>query len=246
MLVIKDLHKWYSSLHVLKGINLSVKKGEVVAIIGPSGSGKSTLLKCIIGLVKPDKGEIYFERKKIIFNEDYLIDVRKRIGMVFQSFNLFYHLTVLDNILLPLIKVHKIPKDEALKIAVEVLKEVGLEDKAKCYPAELSGGQQQRVAIARAIAINPKLLLMDEPTSALDPSLVDEVLNTIKKVVNKGITTIIVTHEIDFAEEVADRIVVLYDGVIIENGPPEEVLYNPKHEKTRNFLRRILRKRNKF
>ncbi len=244
LITVKNLHKWFGKLHVLKGVNLTVNKGEVVVLIGPSGSGKSTLLKCIIGLVKPDLGEVYVDGIKLEYdNEEKLIEVRKRVGMVFQSFNLFYHLNVLQNIMLPLTKVHKIPKEKAYEIAMKVLREVGLEDKAYCYPAELSGGQQQRVAIARALAINPKVLLMDEPTSALDPSLVDEVLNTIKRVIRRNIATLIVTHEIDFAEEIAHRIVVMNDGKIIEEGPPHEILYNPKEPQTRRLLERVLRKR---
>ena len=238
-----DLHKNFGSLEVLKGINLNINRGEKVVIIGPSGSGKSTLLKCIIRLINPDKGEIYIDDIRITDPKVDIISIRKRIGVVFQTFNLFYHLTVLKNITLPLIKVHKLSKGDAEKRAKEVLKEVGLLDKINSYPAELSGGQQQRVAIARALAIKPKVLLMDEPTSALDPELVDEVLRAIEKISRRNITMLIVTHEIDFAEDIADRIVFIDHGKIIEEGSPEDILYNPKRERTKEFLKRILRKR---
>jgi len=238
-----NLHKRFGELEVLKGVNLSVRSGEKLVIIGPSGSGKSTLLKCIIGLIKPDRGDIYIDNVRVTDPKTDLIEVRKRIGVVFQSNNLFYHLTVLKNITLPLIKVHKLREEEAIKIALRVLKEVGLEDKVDSYPAELSGGQQQRVAIARALAIKPRVLLMDEPTSALDPELIDEVLEVIERVSKREITMIIVTHEIDFAEDISDRIAFLDGGVIVEEGPPHEIIYNPKKRRTREFLRRVLRKR---
>ncbi|RLE76782.1 MAG: peptide ABC transporter ATP-binding protein [Thermoprotei archaeon] len=238
-----NLHKSYGDLEVLKGLSLHVRSGERVVIIGPSGSGKSTLLKCIIGLVKPDRGDIYIDDVRVTDPKTNLIEVRKRVGFVFQSNNLFYHLTVLKNITLPLVKVHGVPEEEAVEVAMKVLREVGLEDKVDSYPAELSGGQQQRVAIARALAINPRLLLMDEPTSALDPELIDEVLEVMRRVSRRGITMIIVTHEIDFAEDVADRVVFIDGGVVVEEGPPHEVISSPRERRTREFLRRILRKR---
>lgn len=240
---VANLYKSFGRLEVLKGVNLYVKSGEKLAIIGPSGSGKSTLLKCIIGLVKPDKGDIFIDNVRVTDPKTNLIEVRKKVGVVFQSNNLFYHLTVLKNITLPLVKVHKLPEEKAIKVAMKVLKEVGLEDKVNSYPAELSGGQQQRVAIARALAINPKVLLMDEPTSALDPELIDEVLEVIEKVSRKRITMIIVTHEIDFAEDISDKIAFLDNGVIVEEGPPHEIIFNPKKRRTREFLRRVLRKK---
>ena len=238
-----DLHKRFGELEVLKGVNLHVRGGEKLAIIGPSGSGKSTLLKCIIGLVRPDRGDVFIDDVRITDPKTDLIKVRKRIGVVFQSNNLFYHLTVLKNLTLPLIKVHRLPEDEAVKVAMKALREVGLEDKVNSYPAELSGGQQQRVAIARALAIKPKVLLMDEPTSALDPELIDEVLEVIERVSRREITMIIVTHEIDFAEDISDRIAFLDGGVIVEEGSPHEIIFNPKKRRTKEFLRRVLRKK---
>jgi len=240
LLRIVDLHKKFGDLHVLKGINMDVEKGEVVVIIGPSGSGKSTLLRCINRLEEPTSGKIILEGVDITDPKVDVNKIRQRIGMVFQQFNLFSHLTALENITLPLRVVKKVPKEEAEKIAMKFLKKVGLEDKANHYPHQLSGGQQQRVAIARALAMNPEIMLFDEVTSALDPELVKEVLDVMKQLARDGMTMLVVTHEMGFAREVGDRIVFMDNGKIVEEGTPEEIYTNPKHERTRRFLSMIL------
>jgi polar amino acid transport system ATP-binding protein len=240
LLRIVDLHKKFGDLHVLKGINMEVEKGEVVVIIGPSGSGKSTLLRCINRLEEPTSGKVILEGVDITDPKVDINKIRQRIGMVFQQFNLFSHLTALENITLPLRVVKKVPKDEAEKIAMKFLKKVGLEDKADHYPHQLSGGQQQRVAIARALAMNPEIMLFDEVTSALDPELVKEVLDVMKQLARDGMTMLVVTHEMGFAREVGDRIVFMDNGKIVEEGTPEEIFTNPKHERTRRFLSMIL------
>ncbi len=240
ILKVKDLHKSYGDLHVLKGISFEVKRGETVVIMGPSGSGKSTLLRCIVRLVEPDSGDIWIDGVRVTDPRTNLIEVRKHVGFVFQQFNLFPHMRVIDNITLALTKVHKLPEDGAVKRALEVLKKVGLEDKAYAYPGELSGGQQQRVAIARALAIEPKLILFDEPTSALDPELIGEVLKTMEQIAEEGKTMVVVTHEIDFAREVADRVLFIDYGRILEEADPETFFSNPKHPRLRAFLRRLL------
>jgi polar amino acid transport system ATP-binding protein len=240
LLRIVDLHKKFGDLHVLKGINMDVEKGEVVVIIGPSGSGKSTLLRCINRLEEPTSGKIILEGVDITDPKVDVNKIRQRIGMVFQQFNLFSHLTALENITLPLRVVKKVPKEEAEKIAMKFLKKVGLEDKANHYPHQLSGGQQQRVAIARALAMNPEIMLFDEVTSALDPELVKEVLDVMKQLARDGMTMLVVTHEMGFAREVGDRIVFMDNGKIVEEGTPEEIFTNPKHERTRRFLSMIL------
>ncbi len=240
LLEIIDLHKKFGKLHVLKGINMNVEKGEVVVIIGPSGSGKSTLLRCINRLEEPTQGKIILDGIDITDPKININKIRQRIGIVFQQFNLFSHLTALENITLPLRVVKKIPKDEAEKIALKFLRKVGLEDKADHYPHQLSGGQQQRVAIARALAMNPEVMLFDEVTSALDPELVKEVLDVMKQLAKDGMTMIVVTHEMGFAREVGDRVIFMDNGKIVEEGTPEEIFTNPKHERTRKFLSMIL------
>jgi len=240
ILKIIDLHKRFGERHVLRGINMEVEKGEVVVIIGPSGSGKSTLLKCINRLEEPTSGKIIFDGIDITDSKVDINRIRQRIGIVFQQYNLFSHLTALENITLPLRVVKKMPKEEAEKIAVKFLKKVGLEDCMHHYPHQLSGGQQQRVAIARALAMNPEIMLFDEVTSALDPELVKEVLDVMKQLARDGMTMIVVTHEMGFAREVGDRVIFMDQGKIVEEGSPEEIFTNPKHERTRKFLSMIL------
>jgi len=240
ILLVKDLHKSYGQLHVLKGVSFEVSKGETVVIMGPSGSGKSTLLRCIVRLVEPDKGDIWIDGVRVTDPKCNLIDVRKHVGFVFQQFNLFPHMKVIDNIKLALVKIHKMSEEQATEKAMDVLRKVGLEDKAYAYPGELSGGQQQRVAIARALAIEPKLILFDEPTSALDPELIGEVLITMEHIAREGKTMVVVTHEIDFAREVADRVLFIDHGQILEEKDPETFFTNPEHPRLRAFLRRLL------
>lgn len=236
-----DIHKYFGRHHVLKGVNLSVKEGETLVIIGPSGSGKSTLLRCLNLLIRPEKGRIIFDGVDITSSNVDINSIRQRIGFVFQSFNLFTHLTALENVMLGLTKVKKLSKMEALRIAKEALLAVGIaEDLWNKYPAQLSGGQQQRVAIARAIAMEPRLLLLDEPTSALDPELTVEVLNILEKLAENLMTMIIVTHELSFALKVADSVVFMEDGRIIESGPPEKVILNPEKERTRIFVSKLI------
>ncbi len=240
VLRVENLHKSFGKLEVLKGVSFKVEKGETVAILGPSGSGKSTMLRCIVRLVEPDAGDIWIEDIKVTDPNTNLIEVRKQVGFVFQQFNLFPHLKVIDNITIALTKIHKLSREVAEEKALEVLRKVGLEEKAYAYPGQLSGGQQQRVAIARALAIEPKLLLFDEPTSALDPELIGEVLKTMEQIAEEGKTMVVVTHEIDFAREVADRVLFFYGGVILEEGTPDEIFTNPKTERLRSFLKRLL------
>ena len=239
MIDIENLHKSFGDAHILKGIDLHIKEKEVVVIIGPSGSGKSTLLRCINYLERPTSGTVSVDGI-ILGSEANINDVRKEVGMVFQRFNLFPHMTVLANIMLAPMKVRQVPKEEAEERARKLLARVGLADKAESYPQQLSGGQQQRVAIARALAMKPKVMLFDEPTSALDPELVDEVLNVMKALARDGMTMVIVTHEMAFARDVADRVVFMADGYIVEQGTPVEVFGQPKEERTRAFLRRFL------
>lgn len=242
LLSIKNLRVSYANdIEVLKGISLNVEKGEKVVIIGPSGSGKSTLLKAIDGLVKIKEGEIFFDGVKV--SNENIIKVRSEIGFVFQNYTLFPHFTLLKNVMLPLQEVKKLSKEESEKIAYEALESVGLLEKAQSYPFEVSGGQRQRAAIARALALNPKLLLLDEPTSALDPEFVGEVLEILEEIAKKGITMIVVTHEIDFAEDVATNVVFMDNGEIIEVGSPSEVLVSPRSERLKKFLSRIIRKK---
>ena len=227
MISIKDLHKSFGDLDVLKGIDLHVDKGEIIAIIGPSGSGKSTILRCMNLLEEPTKGEIIFEGQNIADKKVNIDKVRQKIGMVFQNFYLFPHMTVQDNITLAPTKVKKISKEEAIKKSKYLLQRVGLTDKKDAYPAQLSGGQKQRIAIARALAMEPDMMLFDEPTSALDPEMVKEVLDVIKELANEGMTMAIVTHEMGFAKEVADRVIFVDEGKIVEDDIPDKVFNSP-------------------
>jgi len=236
---IEGLCKWYGELEVLKNIDLEVKRGEVVVIIGASGSGKSTLLRCVNFLEKTKKGKIYISGKRIKHNEKELNKTRQELGMVFQHFNLFPHMTVAGNVMEGLVQVKKIPKDKARKKAEVLLERVGLSDKADVYPAMLSGGQKQRVAIARALAMEPNIMLFDEPTSALDPELVGEVLVVMKDLATEGMTMVVVTHEMAFAKDVADRVIFMDGGVIVEEGTPADIFETPSQERTRQFLKRI-------
>ncbi|MGQ4892461.1 MAG: amino acid ABC transporter ATP-binding protein [Candidatus Njordarchaeia archaeon] len=240
ILKVENLHKSFGDLQVLKGVSFQVKKGETLVIMGPSGSGKSTMLRCIVRLVEPDSGDVWIDGVKVTDPNVNLLEIRKHVGFVFQQFNLFPHIKVIDNITLALTKVHGLSEEEAKKRALDVLKKVGLEEKANAYPGQLSGGQQQRVAIARALAIEPKLILFDEPTSALDPELIGEVLKTMEQIAEEGKTMVVVTHEVDFAKEVADRVLFFDHGVIIEEGPPDEFFTNPKTERLKTFLKRLL------
>ena len=239
MIDIENLHKSFGDAHILKGIDLHIKEKEVVVIIGPSGSGKSTLLRCINYLERPTSGTVSVDGI-ILGSEANINDVRKEVGMVFQRFNLFPHMTVLANIMLAPMKVRQVSKEEAEERARKLLARVGLADKAESYPQQLSGGQQQRVAIARALAMKPKVMLFDEPTSALDPEMVGEVLEVMKSLAKEGMTMVIVTHEMGFAREVGDRVLFVDDGRILEQGTPEAVFEHPQEERTKNFLSKVL------
>lgn len=237
---IKNLHKYFGDNEVLKGINLEVNRGEVVAIIGPSGCGKSTFLRSLNLLETPTRGEILFDNIDITDPKLDINITRQKIGMVFQKFNLFPNYTVLENIILAPVQLGLMKKDEAVENAMRLLERVGLPEKADSYPASLSGGQQQRVAIARALAVNPEVMLFDEPTSALDPEMVGEVLQVMKELAAEGMTMLVVTHEMGFAREVADQVLFMYDGIIWEQGTPEELIGNPKEERTKAFLQAVL------
>lgn len=239
MIEIKNLHKSFGHVEVLKGVDVSIEEKEVVVIIGPSGSGKSTLLRCMNYLEEPTSGDITVDNMKLDKHAD-INKIRENIGMVFQRFNLFPHMTVLENIVLAPTKVLKISRDEAISTAMDLLQRVGLKEKANSYPSQLSGGQQQRVAIARALAMKPKVMLFDEPTSALDPEMVTEVLDVMKSLANQGMTMVVVTHEMGFAREVGDRVLFVDEGRIIEEGTPKEIFGNPKQERTKLFLSKIL------
>lgn len=239
MIKLTDVKKNFGELQVLKGVNLSVAEKEVVVIIGPSGSGKSTLLRCMNYLEEPSSGSIVIDGIPLN-SEANINEIRKEVGMVFQRFNLFPHMTVLENLMLAPMKVRGIKKEEAEKTAIAYLTKVGLADKAKAYPEQLSGGQQQRVAIARALCMKPKALLFDEPTSALDPEMINEVLDVMKSLANEGMTMVVVTHEMGFAREVGDRVIFVDGGNILEEGTPEEIFSNAKEERTRSFLSKIL------
>ena len=239
MIDIKNLHKSFGEHEVLKGIDLHINPQEVVVIIGPSGSGKSTLLRCMNLLEEPTSGSVVVDGIDLTGDSD-INKAREEIGMVFQRFNLFPHMTVLQNITLAPIKVRNMAKDEAEKIARELLERVGMADKADAYPPQLSGGQQQRVAIARALAMRPKVMLFDEPTSALDPEMVNEVLDVMKSLANEGMTMAVVTHEMGFAREVGDRLLFVDGGNIIEQGAPKDVFENPQEERTKLFLSKVL------
>ena len=234
---VTDLHKSFGDLDVLKGIDVEIQEGEVVTVIGPSGSGKSTFLRCLNRLEESTSGEIIVDGYRISDKSTNINRVRENIGMVFQQFNLFPHLTVKKNIMMAPIDRKKMTKDEAEKKAIELLRRVGLEEKADAYPSQLSGGQQQRVAIARALAMEPDIMLFDEPTSALDPEMVGEVLAVMKELAEGGMTMVVVTHEMGFARDVADRVIFMADGLIVEEGTPEDVFEHPKEERTREFLR---------
>lgn len=240
MLKITELSKYYGENHVLKKVNLNVKKGEVVCIIGPSGSGKSTFLRCINLLERPSSGSIFYQENDVLDGKWKTNEYRQHVGMVFQGYYLFPFKKVLDNITMAPRTLKNKDKAEAEKEALELLKKVGLADKDNVYPASLSGGQKQRVAIARALAMNPELLLFDEPTSALDPELVGEVLRVMKELAEEGMTMVVVTHEMGFAREVANRVIFMEGGYIVEEGTPEEIFGNPKNERTREFLARVL------
>ena len=236
---IEDLYKAFGELEVLRGVDLSVTTGEVICIIGPSGSGKSTLLRCVNLLEVPSAGRVLIEGYDITDPETDVDEVRSKIGMVFQQFNLFPHLTVLKNLTIAQRKVLGRSSDEAISVAEAMLSRVGLADKRDEYPIRLSGGQQQRVAIARSLCMNPDMMLFDEPTSALDPELIGEVLDVMRALADEGMTMLVVTHEMGFAKQVADRVLFIDEGVIQEQGPPREVLENPKSERTRRFLRAV-------
>ncbi len=240
MIKVKNLHKSFGSLQVLKGIDEHFKKGEKVVVIGPSGSGKSTFLRCLNLLETPTEGEIFIDDEKINDPKVDVNHIREKMGMVFQQFNLFPHLTIMDNIVLAPMKVKKMPRADAEKKAEELLKTVGLCDKKDAYPAQLSGGQQQRIAIARALAMDPEIMLFDEPTSALDPEMVGEVLGVMKKLADDGMTMVVVTHEMGCAREVASRVLFMDQGVIMEQGTPEELFGNPQHDSTKEFLSKVL------
>ena len=240
MIEFRDVYKNFGKLEVLKGINLKIEKGEVVTLIGPSGSGKSTILRCMNLLERPTKGQVFIEGTEITAPKIDIQSIRKDIGMVFQHFNLFPHMTVMENMTYAPIKVYKMSKTDAEAKAMELLKLVGLTEKAQTYPGKLSGGQKQRIAIARALAMEPKIMLFDEPTSALDPEMVKEVLEVIKNLAHTGITMTLVTHEMGFAREVADRICFIDDGQILEDAPPDEFFANPKTERAKSFLEKVL------
>ncbi|MDR0386616.1 MAG: amino acid ABC transporter ATP-binding protein [Treponema sp.] len=237
---IKDLHKSFGSLEVLKGVSMEAREGDVICVIGPSGSGKSTFLRCINMLEKPTSGQVFVDGHELTGKRANINRARRNIGMVFQQFNLFPHLTAKKNIMFAPVELKLMHKPEAEAKALEILKRVGLQDKANVYPWQLSGGQQQRVAIARSLAMNPDVMLFDEPTSALDPEMIGEVLNVIKELADGGMTMIIVTHEMNFARDIADTVLFMEGGVIVESGSPDVVFKNPREERTRRFLNLLL------
>ena len=240
MIDVKNLHKYFGSLEVLKGIDCHIDKGECVCVIGPSGSGKSTFLRCLNLLETPTKGDIVIDDMHLT-EKDFDVDaMRKRVGMVFQHFNLFPHLTILENVTLAPIRHKMMTEEQAKAKAMELLNRVGVGDKADNYPAQLSGGQKQRVAIARSLALSPEVMLFDEPTSALDPEMVCEVLDVMKELAAEGMTMVVVTHEMGFAHDVADRVFFIDQGVIMEQGTPEEVMDHPTNERTQSFLSKVL------
>lgn len=242
MIKIKNISKSFGKNQILKGVDLNIEKGEVIVILGPSGSGKSTFLRCLNFLERADEGEITIAEKRVEFKKataKEILDLRRKTAMVFQQYDLFLHKSAIENIVEGLIIARRVPKETAYKIGFELLDQVGLSDKRNAYPHQLSGGQQQRVGIARALALNPEIVLFDEPTSALDPELVGETLEIIKKVADEGVTMIIVTHEMSFAYEVADRVIFMEDGVIVEQGTPKEIFDQTKEERTKQFLARF-------
>ena len=240
LIEIKSLHKYFGKNEVLKGLDIQIKRGEVVVMIGPSGSGKSTFLRTMNLLETPTKGDVFFEGTNIADKSVDVFKHREKMGMVFQQFNLFPNMTVLDNLTLAPVTTGKLSKEEAVEVAIELLDKVGLSEKAEAYPQSLSGGQQQRVAIARALAMNPDVMLFDEPTSALDPEMVGDVLNVMQDLAKEGMTMVIVTHEMGFAKEVADRVIFMSDGKIVESGTPTELFDHPKEQRTQDFLAQVL------
>ncbi len=241
MIKVENLHKHFGKLEVLKGIDYEINEKEVVCVIGPSGSGKSTFLRCLNLLEEVTDGAIYIEGVKINDPKTNINDIRTEVGMVFQQFNLFPHMTVLDNIMMAPMQVRKLKKADAEKLALDLLDKVGLRAKADNFPQQLSGGQQQRVAIARALAMKPKIMLFDEPTSALDPEMVNEVLDVMKDLAKEGMTMVVVTHEMGFAREVGDRVLFMDGGYIVEEGHPDDVFGNPQNERTKAFLGKVLK-----
>ncbi|HJT63415.1 MAG TPA: amino acid ABC transporter ATP-binding protein [Candidatus Limnocylindria bacterium] len=240
IIVARDVHKWFGQLHVLRGINLNVLTGEVVVIFGASGSGKSTFIRTINRLEEHQRGEIFVDGIELTNDIRNIAAVRSEIGMVFQSFNLFPHLTALQNVTLAPMRVRKWPRQQAEEAAIALLKRVGIPEQAHKYPAQLSGGQQQRVAIARALAMQPKIMLFDEPTSALDPEMISEVLDAMRELAETGMTMVCITHEMGFARAVANRMVFFDEGVIVEEGPPKQIFEAPEHQRTKRFLSQIL------
>ncbi|CAN5751948.1 amino acid ABC transporter ATP-binding protein [soil metagenome] len=240
IIVCRDVHKWFGQLHVLRGIDLTVKSGEVLVIFGPSGSGKSTFIRTINRLEEHQRGDIVVDGIELTNDIRNIAAIRSEIGMVFQSFNLFPHLTALQNVTLGPIRVRKVPRAKAEQAAMELLERVGIPEQAHKHPAELSGGQQQRVAIARALAMQPKIMLFDEPTSALDPEMINEVLEVMRELAESGMTMLVVSHEMGFARAVADRMVFIDEGLIVEQGPPAQIFGEPKEERTKLFLSQIL------
>jgi glutamine transport system ATP-binding protein len=240
MIIVKNLHKSFGKLEVLKGIDCHIHKREVVCVIGPSGSGKSTFLRCINRLEEAQQGQIFIEGEEVTAPKANINKIRQEMGMVFQLFNLFPHKTTLENITLAPIKIKGMKKEEAEEIAINLLRKVGLGDKDHVFPSQLSGGQKQRVAIARALAMQPKVMLFDEPTSALDPEMVGEVLEVMKNLAHEGMTMIVVTHEMGFAREVGHRVFFMDEGIIMEEGTPQEIFDNPRHPRTQSFLSKVL------
>ncbi|MEG3909450.1 amino acid ABC transporter ATP-binding protein [Microcoleus sp. w2-18bC1] len=240
VIVAENVHKWYGQFHVLRGVSMTVNRGEVVVVMGPSGSGKSTFIRTFNALEEYQQGKITIDGIELSHDLRNIETIRREVGMVFQQFNLFPHLSVLQNVMLAPVWVRRWPKKKAEEVAMQLLERVGILEQAKKYPGQLSGGQQQRVAIARSLAMQPKIMLFDEPTSALDPEMVREVLDVMRNLAQTGITMVVVTHEVGFAREVADRIVLMDGGVLVEEAEPEEFFQNPKEERTRKFLSQIL------
>ncbi|MEG5032803.1 amino acid ABC transporter ATP-binding protein [Microcoleus sp. AT3-D2] len=240
VIVAENVHKWYGQFHVLRGVSMTVNRGEVVVVMGPSGSGKSTFIRTFNALEEYQQGKITIDGIELSHDLRNIETIRREVGMVFQQFNLFPHLSVLQNVMLAPVWVRRWPKKKAEEVAMQLLERVGILEQAQKYPGQLSGGQQQRVAIARSLAMQPKIMLFDEPTSALDPEMVREVLDVMRNLAQTGITMVVVTHEVGFAREVADRIVLMDGGVLVEEAKPEEFFQNPKEERTRKFLSQIL------
>jgi general L-amino acid transport system ATP-binding protein len=240
IIICRDVHKWYGEFHALRGVNMNVEKGEVIVIFGPSGSGKSTFIRTINRLEEHQRGDIIVDGFELSHDVRNIEEIRKETGMVFQQFNLFPHLTVIQNVTLAPIWVKKTPKAEAEEQAMELLERVGIPEQARKFPGQLSGGQQQRVAIARALAMQPKIMLFDEPTSALDPEMIKEVLDAMTQLAKSGMTMLVVTHEMGFARAVADRMFFFDEGVIVESGTPHDIFHNPKEDRTKLFLSQIL------